>query len=78
VEEHLGLLRELGGPAATAALGVGIYLARLAGLQLLRPRQRDAALRLLIFLTVLEVSFAHLCVQQCGKHGSSSMLNDVC
>ena len=56
VAEHLAQLRELGAPAAAAALGVAMHLARLAGSEMLRPGQRDAALRLLIFLTVLKVS----------------------
>ena len=55
MEEHIAQLHELGAPAAAAALGVAVFLAQLAGSELLQFGQRDAALRLLIFLTVLEV-----------------------
>ena len=56
VEEHLLRLRELGAPAAAAALGVARELARLAGSMPLRCGQRDGALRLLICLQVVQVS----------------------
>ena len=56
VEEHMAQLRKLGAPAAAAALGVAAHLAQLAESQLLRAGQRDGVMRLLMFLTVSEVS----------------------
>ncbi len=75
MEEHLGLLRELGAPATAAALGVAMHLARLAGVAQLRPGQRDAALRLLIFLTVLEVSLLIFASTLAVNLAALSMLN---